>query len=309
MLSLSQVLLSFPMERSGQALIDLAAGAQVDFAASRRFCLHYVLEGELAIAFNGEVKPLRAGDFTCVLRGGAHRIFTPSPAVSFRSKLLSALEPADEPRRVRFGPARAPLGGRMLSASLMLRGSGGATPESLTPDMAVLSAGDGGLSSLPPPQMVLEACSGSGAGAFAAGLMRVLFIQYLRDQVTRRLSREQAEFWDGPANKVGRGQVLIERYFQDPWSVTKLAQTAGMSRSSFAQKFEASTGEGPIAALRAIRLGEARRLLEGRAGITEIAQAVGYRSLSAFSRAFQRRHGETPSAFRKRRLGENGGAA
>jgi AraC family transcriptional regulator, transcriptional activator of the genes for pyochelin and ferripyochelin receptors len=53
--------------------------------------------------------------------------------------------------------------------------------------------------------------------------------------------------------------------------------------------------------LRKLRLEEARRLLEnGGMNVTEAAFAVGYNSLSSFSRAFSAQFGATPMHFLKK---------
>ena len=304
MLSLSKVLLALPTERAGYALIELTAGAKACFAPSRRICMHYILQGSITLESGAVTRPLATGDFVCLPRGNEHNLRTANPIVTRHTRLLGALELADQPRRVRFGAAHAPVQARVLSASYYLRGTGGVPPGSLMADVAVLPVGEAALSSMPPPVMTLDACSGAGACAFTAGLMRLLFIQALRLDVTRRLDDEHLDYSSGPSNKVGRAQALIERHLSEQWSVAKLAKTVGMARSTFAQRFAASIGESPIATLSAFRLAEARRLLEGHAEITEIAHAVGYSSLTAFSRAFRKHHGETPTAFRKRRQRE-----
>ena len=231
MTSLSKVLLAIPAERTGGALIELAAAVEVNFAPSRCICLHYVLQGRLSIQCGAVTESIGRGDFVCLPRGGAHRIFTEGATETVRTKLLAALEFSDAPRRVRFGKASAPLGARLLSASCMLRGSGGVSPGSLMADMVVMRVGDGVLSSMPPPACLQEACIGSGAGAFAAGFMRMLFIQLVRLDVVRRHGGDILQVSNWPSNLVGHAQALIERYRGDPWSVATLAQYTGSEPS------------------------------------------------------------------------------
>ena len=62
---------------------------------------------------------------------------------------------------------------------------------------------------------------------------------------------------------------------------------------------EASTGETPAALVRRLRIERAEQLLRARAGsVSEIAQMVGFRSRSHFTRAFQRLTGRAPTEVR-----------
>jgi AraC-like DNA-binding protein len=73
------------------------------------------------------------------------------------------------------------------------------------------------------------------------------------------------------------------------WTLQTLAETAGMSRSSFAQKFRATVGMPAMDYLGRWRmLLAADRLTQGRDPISVIAADLGYESESAFSVAFKR---------------------
>lgn len=86
-----------------------------------------------------------------------------------------------------------------------------------------------------------------------------------------------------------------------PWSVTSLADAAGLSRAAYARRFSAATGTSPMAYLTALRLDQAADRLTGTPDpIGTIAVAVGYDSPFSFSAAFTRRFGRSPKAFRER---------
>jgi AraC-like DNA-binding protein len=73
------------------------------------------------------------------------------------------------------------------------------------------------------------------------------------------------------------------------WTLQTLAETAGMSRSSFAVKFKATVGSSAMDYLtrwRMLLAGD--RLASSRDPISVIAPALGYESESAFSTAFKR---------------------
>jgi transcriptional regulator GlxA family with amidase domain len=85
------------------------------------------------------------------------------------------------------------------------------------------------------------------------------------------------------------------------FSVSTLAKLAGASRSTFVRLFLRTLGVTPAAWLRSERLEHAARLLgETGATLAEIAGETGYASEFALSRAFKRRYGVAPGAFRRR---------
>ncbi|MHC5543411.1 helix-turn-helix transcriptional regulator, partial [Singulisphaera rosea] len=74
-----------------------------------------------------------------------------------------------------------------------------------------------------------------------------------------------------------------------------LARKAGMSLAVFHQHFKLVTASSPLQYLKRVRLDHARRLMahEGYNASTA-ARAVGYESVSQFSREFKRLFGVTP---------------
>jgi AraC-like DNA-binding protein len=95
------------------------------------------------------------------------------------------------------------------------------------------------------------------------------------------------------------------------WSLQSLAERAGMSRSSFAEKFKASVGVAPMEYLTRWRMMLAGdRLANCGDPISVIALALGYESESAFSTAFKRVMGCSPRQYGKRAdIGEDAEAA
>ena len=103
-----------------------------------------------------------------------------------------------------------------------------------------------------------------------------------------------------PSNHVARAISSIRASLDAPLSVTRLAEEAGMSRSSFHVHFKAVTGLTPGQYQKDIRLIEARRrILEGRAAISTVAYDLGYESAAHFSRDYARKFGQSPRADRK----------
>jgi AraC-like DNA-binding protein len=91
---------------------------------------------------------------------------------------------------------------------------------------------------------------------------------------------------------------------EDParrWTVAMLAGGAGASRSSLDDRFRQVLGQSPIRYLTAWRMHLAGDLLATtELSVFTIARRVGYDSEEAFSRAFKRERGVSPSQLRVR---------
>ncbi len=73
-----------------------------------------------------------------------------------------------------------------------------------------------------------------------------------------------------------------------------------MSRSAFARKFRDLMGAAPIDFLVEVRMWQAARQLKQQTlDLKSIARQAGYQSPAAFSVAFKRWSGETPSDYRR----------
>lgn len=82
------------------------------------------------------------------------------------------------------------------------------------------------------------------------------------------------------------------------WTVPQLAKHAALSRSAFFVRFRDAVGVAPMAYLLTWRMALAKNLLRAsRLSVADVAERVGYRSASAFSIAFTRFTGQTPSGF------------
>jgi AraC-like DNA-binding protein len=96
-------------------------------------------------------------------------------------------------------------------------------------------------------------------------------------------------------------KAIHERPMQR-WSIEALAGIAGMSRSSFCERFTALVGRSPLRYHNEWRLALARDLLARRsARVGEIGLSIGYESEAAFSRAYKSLFGHSPRAEYKLR--------
>jgi len=82
------------------------------------------------------------------------------------------------------------------------------------------------------------------------------------------------------------------------WTVPELAKAAGLSRSTFFERFTRNVGMPPMEYLLAWRMAVAKDLLRRQAlGLEEVAERVGYGSASTFSTAFSRHVGGPPGRY------------
>jgi AraC-like DNA-binding protein len=95
--------------------------------------------------------------------------------------------------------------------------------------------------------------------------------------------------------------AAITAMHDDPahrWTLQQLAQIAGMSRSTFAQKFKDTVGEPPMEYLVRWRMTLAGdKLANSSDPISVIALSLGYESESAFGKAFKRVMGCSPRQY------------
>ena len=85
-----------------------------------------------------------------------------------------------------------------------------------------------------------------------------------------------------------------------PWGLVELARAAGMSRTSFAERFRVVAGTPPLAYLSRWRMLLAQRALRSPdTRVGAIAAELGYGSDSAFSAAFKREIGVSPLHYRR----------
>lgn len=94
--------------------------------------------------------------------------------------------------------------------------------------------------------------------------------------------------------KLRKALVAMHDAPASEWSLASLANTAGMSRSVFANAFRDTVGCTPGAYLQAWRIRLAQKALRQGRPLKMIAVDVGYGSEAALSRAFKAHSGRTP---------------
>ncbi len=107
--------------------------------------------------------------------------------------------------------------------------------------------------------------------------------------------RAQADPLVGPALR------LLHDRPAHPWTVAALAREVGVARPTLARRFSDVMGQGPVTYLTSWRMALAADLLaDPAATVTSVSHQVGYATPYAFSIAFKRAFGVSPSAYAAR---------
>jgi AraC-like DNA-binding protein len=145
-----------------------------------------------------------------------------------------------------------------------------------------------------------------GGEAVLERMSEMLFVEAIRSYADS-LPAEQAGWLSGlrdPA--VGRALGLLHEKPADAWTLERLSDEAGLSRSSLHERFVHFIGQPPMQYLTQWRMQlAASRMQDTNAKLIDVALQVGYESEAAFSRAFKRVVGVAPGAWRR---GDRGAA-
>ncbi len=98
--------------------------------------------------------------------------------------------------------------------------------------------------------------------------------------------------------KIGRALRLMHSDTKRAWTLVALAREVGMSRSALALRFAQIVGIPPIEYLSSWRMTLAKNALaSSEAPLADVAEIAGYQSVSAFSTAFKRATGLSPTVY------------
>jgi AraC-like DNA-binding protein len=139
-----------------------------------------------------------------------------------------------------------------------------------------------------------------GQDAVVDRVLDLLLIAALRAWLTSPDGRAPGWYRGRADPVVGRALELIHDHPAQPWTVARLAARSGASRATLARRFTGLVGQPPMAYLTSWRLALAADLLCDPVNtIGSVARQVGYGSGFAFSAAFTRVRGVSPSRHRR----------
>jgi AraC-like DNA-binding protein len=140
-----------------------------------------------------------------------------------------------------------------------------------------------------------------GGESVLAKLSELMFIEVIR-RYLEALPPEQTGWLAGLRDPfVGKALTLLHAAPAQNWTLENLAKEIGLSRALLAERFSDIVGVPPMRYLTKWRMQIASELLRGGgANVATVAFEVGYASEAAFSRAFKKMVGVSPSHWRRR---------
>ena len=109
-----------------------------------------------------------------------------------------------------------------------------------------------------------------------------------------------------PTERLADLPAWIVAHLRNDLSVESLAKRTSLCPRHFSRLFKQIYHTTPASFVEEMRLNEARRrLVSSRNSVATVATSVGFKGTDAFRRAFERRFGMTPRAFRARRSGDS----
>jgi AraC-like DNA-binding protein len=132
-----------------------------------------------------------------------------------------------------------------------------------------------------------------------ARLSELMFVETIRGYLETLPPAQRG--WLAGLRDPSVGQALAAMHGQpnEQWTVERLARLVGLSRSVLAERFAEMVGQPPMQYLAMWRMQLASRLLADGGHVAAVADAVGYESEAAFSRAFKKLVGRSPATWRR----------
>lgn len=254
--------------------------------------VHFAVASRLIVRVDGHASPivLEPRDVVLIRQGLAHSIATADSTAPARAL-------ADSDRRVDAGTPIGWVTGEFRAQSEL----GGPSMAALPPVVHIASARPGNEWLALSLRLLLDELDQRRPGAciMISRILDLVFIHALREWSA---SDKVEPGWLATAldQTLAPALAAIHRNPEHPWTVDDLAALTHQSRSAFAHRFTAVVGQSPAAYVAERRMMSASKLLETTAmAVGAIAHAVGFESEAAFSRAFRRRFGRSPLAWRK----------
>ena len=269
---------------------------------------HAVTAGSCWAGLKGQApQRLSAGDVLLVPHGAPYFLATPADAppeygdaeaVSFFREMAAGRLPTvvtvghGGPGHTEFicgflGCDRRPFNPLLAALPDVVFLRGGATPDDRLKHLLAFAAGELRQRTAGSQEMLLR-------------LSELMFIETIRRYLVS-LPESNSGWLAGLRDPlVALALARLHREPAHPWTLESLAARAGASRSVLAERFARHIGQPPMQYLTAWRMQLAARLLTAPdARVKRVAEAVGYESEAAFSRAFKKLVGVAPMHWRE----------
>lgn len=257
-----------------------------------------VLEGGCRLAIDGapdgEILTLQAGDFVLIpaAQGFSTSSLDRQPP---REGEIADTPIAPMPGGARIGDPDGPVDARLMVGHCVFGSPDAALLVSLLPQWLHVR-GEHRLATLVDLVRDESRALRPARDMVLSRLLEVLLIEALRSDAGTSASPGLVRGLSDP--RLAAALTRLHARPEAPWTVERLAREASLSRSSFFERFSKAVGVAPMTYLLAWRMALAKQWLRGRElAIAEIAERVGYSSVSAFGVAFTRHVGLPPARY------------
>lgn len=285
--------------RGERALMMAPEGPKTITFPNAMSCIHIVEHGEITIRIAGEPESVIVGSnqLALLLHGHAHQVdYGEGGHVTHIDKAIDQISNLDALQFGSSNTTRCFWGSFSLHSDLAESVLSGLPPVIILRDLKQnpiewLEMGC---------QIIVNETHGKqpGANVMVSRLLDLMLVQILRRWASEA---ETAPGWLASVQdeRISRAITAMHKDAAYDWNIEALADLCGMSRSSFVALFEKVMHQAPGAYLREWRLARSAKLLRySGATIETISEQVGYASKEAFSRAFRKRFGKSPSTWR-----------
>lgn len=259
-----------------------------------RASFHLLTQGDCWLHLDGQEQGigLHAGDAVFLLRDLPYRLSDTASAEAARCRPRGTMQPLESGRDDGVGLVCGFFHFRPGLSSLLL--------EALPPWLVLRAGAPGASAARRLFELILEECALTQGPSphLLERLSHLLFLYVLREQ------GRNADDLGGLLGLARHPQfmVLLEALIATPeqaWTLERMAEMTGLSRSAFCKRFQELAGTSPGHLLLNLRMRQACQLLRQGQPVAATADACGYQSLAAFTRAFAKVNGVLPGAYRK----------
>lgn len=279
---------------------ELAAPWAVETRGTATAIFHVIVNGSGYLRVgDGPSRAWRAGDLLLLPHGHGH-VMTSDPHLPAVSITTLPSAPGADGLPCVVGAGDGPVTG-LLCGTFEVGGDAALLLDELPPLIHVATA-EAATAWLDATLRLLasEVAGGRpGASTVVSRLAEVLLVHALRVWLAGEGATHAG--WLAALADPALSKALTEIH-RDPsreLGASDLARAAGLSRSALYARFTERLGVTPAAYLTRWRMSLARQALRTEASIAEVAGSIGYASEAAFSRAFKREVGQSPSAWRR----------
>ena len=286
-----------------------AAAPLLEPGAEKIIIFHLITQGECFVELEGQ-PPLRltAGDAVIFPQGDPHRMASEPGLAPARGAALDKVL-ARRPRYITYGGGGAAtclVCGYLACDNRLARILLAGLPPVVRVNVRGTNAGVWLEASVRYALTEARSPRPGGSGVLAK-LAEVLFIEVLRTYMSEQSAGRTGWLAAVSDRIVGGALNALHKRPAYAWTVDELARASGTSRSVLAERFQHLVGSSPMQYLTQWRMLLASNLLRGsNAPLARIAEDVGYKTDTAFSRAFRREFGAPPAAWRRRQSTSRG---